>query len=148
MIEVIATADVPVPPEEAFSFVADMSNNPRWQRGMRSCVWTTEPPIRVGSTYEQRARFLSRDIVSSFEVVEFQPGCLIRIRTTGGTMPLDITREVEGIGDGGARITATIRGGPTGPLRWFDPLTRRLVRRSVRGDYARLEQLLSAGAPS
>ena len=32
--------------------------------------------------------------MSSFEVVEFEPDRLIRIRTTGGTMPIDVTRRV------------------------------------------------------
>ncbi len=43
---------------------------PRLER----CVWTSEPPIGVGSTYDQQARFMGREIVSSFEVVEFVPG--------------------------------------------------------------------------
>lgn len=142
MIEVRATADIARPAPEVFAFVADMSNNPRWQSGQESCSWTSPGPIGVGSTYDQRARFLGRPVVSSFEVVEFVPERRIRIRTVGSGMPMDITREVEPLGDGGARVTATIRGGPTGVLALLDPVTRRIVERSVRGDYARLEALL------
>lgn len=142
MIEVTAAADVPRPAPELFAFVADMSNNPQWQRGQERCVWTSEPPIRVGSTYDQRARFLGREIVSSFEVVEFEPDRRIRIRTVGGSMPMDITREVEPLAEDRSRVRATIRGGPTGPLRLLDPITRRMVQRSVRGDYERLAALL------
>ena len=36
--------------------------------------WTSEPPIRVGSTYDQEAALFGRPIVSSFECVEYQPG--------------------------------------------------------------------------
>lgn len=143
MIEVTATADIPRPADEVFAFVADMSNNPRWQRGQVSCEWSTPPPIAVGSRYDQRARFLGRDIVSSLEVVAFEPGRRIRIRTLDSPMAMDITREVEPLGEGSARVRATIRGGPTGPLRLLDPLTRRMVQRSVRGDYGRLTALLS-----
>ena len=56
-------------------------------------------------------------------------------------MPMDITREVEPIDAGRSRVRAT-GGGPTGMARLLDPLTRRTVRRSVRGDYARLAELL------
>ena len=142
MIEVRASADIARPAGEVFDFVADMSNNPRWQQGQESCTWTSAPPIGVGSTYEQRARFLGRPVVSSFEVVEYEQGRRIRIRTTRGTMPMDITRDVEPLGDGAARVTATIRGGPAGVLSVLDPLTRRMVQRSVRGDYDRLARLL------
>lgn len=142
MIEVTATADVAVPAADLFAFVADMPNNPRWQRGQESCEWTSPPPVGVGSTYDQRARFLGREIVSSFEVVAFEPGRLIRIRTVGGGMPMDITREVEPLGDGRSRVHATVRGGPTGAARLLDPLTRRMVQRSVRADYERLAALL------
>lgn len=145
MIEVTTTAEVDRPADELFVFVADMSNNPRWQRGMQRCSWITEPPIEAGSRYRQHARFLGRDIVSTFEVVEFEPDRRIRIRTIDSPMPMDITREVEPIDDGRARVRATIRGGPTGVLRLFDPLTRAIVQRSVRGDYERLSDLLDDG---
>ena len=91
-----------------------MANNPRWQNGQQSCEWTSEPPLRLGSTYDQSARFLGRDIVSSFEVVEFDPGRRIRIVTTSGTMPIDVTREVEPIGDDRCRVGATVKGDPPG----------------------------------
>lgn len=146
MIEVHASVDIARPASDVFAYVADMSNNPTWQRGQESCTWTSNGPIAVGSTYEQRARFLGMPIVSSFEVVEFEPGRRIRIRTVGRGMPLDITREVEPMGEGAARVTATIRGGPGGPLALLDPLTKRLVERSVKGDYERLAALLDRGA--
>lgn len=143
MIDVTATAEVPRPADELFAYVSDMSNNPRWQQGQVRCEWTTPPPIGVGSRYEQHARFLGRDIVSIFEVVEFAQGRRIRIRTLESPMPMDITREVEPIGDDRSRVVATIRGGPTGLLRLLDPLTERMVRRNVRGDYERLADLLA-----
>jgi uncharacterized protein YndB with AHSA1/START domain len=142
MIEVTASADIARPAPEVFDYVADMANNPRWQQGQESCTWTSAGPIGVGSTYDQRARFLGREVVSSFEVVEYEPGRRIRIRTIESTMPLDITREVEPLDAGRARVTATIRGGPAGLLRLLDPLTRRMVQRTVRSDYARLAALL------
>lgn len=143
MIEITATAEAPRPADELFAYVSDMSNNPRWQKGQVRCEWSTPPPIGVGSRYEQHARFLGRDIVSTFEVVEFAQGRRIRIRTVASPMPMDITREVEPMGDDRSRVTATIRGGPTGLLRLLDPLTERMVRRSVRGDYERLADLLA-----
>lgn len=142
MIEVRVSIEVDRPPEEVFAYWSDWTNNPKWQQGMESCTWTSEPPLRLGSTYDQRASMLGRPIVSSFEVVEYEPDHLVRIKTTKSTLPLDITRRVTPRSDGGTTLDATIRGEPKGLMRLFDPLTKRMVERNVRQDYARLKELL------
>ena len=95
MLEVVVQQTIRRPAADVFDYIADMSNNTTWQKGMQSCVWTSEPPLRLGSTYDQTARFLGREIVSSFEVTELVPGELIRIETTSGSMPIDVTRTVD-----------------------------------------------------
>ena len=146
MIEVHVSVDVAPPPDEVFAYLADWTNNPTWQQGMKACEWTSEPPLRLGSTYDQRAEMMGRPIVSSFEVVEYEPGRRVRIRTTKSTLPLDITRMVEPGPDGGTTIRAIIRGEPQGAMRLLNPMTRRMVERNVNQDYARLKELLDARA--
>lgn len=129
-------------PDAVFAFVADAENNPRWQRGMRSCRWVSEPPIDVGSVYEQEASFLGRTIDSTFEVVALEPGRSITIETIESTFPIRVTRSVEPLGDDRCQVTAVVRGDPSGVFRVFTPLLRWMVQRSVRGDYRRLKILL------
>ncbi|MFW2380445.1 MAG: SRPBCC family protein [Acidimicrobiales bacterium] len=130
------------PAVEVFDVVADMGRNTEWQKGMKSCVWTSDGPIGVGSTYDQVAGFAGRPIVTSFEVSEFEPGRRIRIVSTKSTFPLDITREVEPIDDRSCRVIATVTGEPSGLLKLLDPITKHLVARSVRNDYRRLKKML------
>lgn len=144
MIEISAQVEIARPPEAIFDFLTDMSNNPTWQKGMQECRWTSEPPLRLGSTYDQVARFLGKEIVSSFVVTEFEPGHRIRIQTTSGTMPIDVTREVSAVGDGRSSVSAIVRGDPTGVFRLATPLMRMMVQRSVARDYRRLKELLEA----
>ena len=144
MIEVRQTLTVAQSPAEVFAFWGDHSNNPQWQKGQRSCTWTSEPPLGVGSTYDQEAAFMGRRIVSSFECVEYEAGRSIRMVTTASTMPLDITREVAAGPNGGTVLTALIKGGPEGIGRFFDPLMQRMVARNVAQDYKRLAALLAA----
>lgn len=143
MIEVTVDIAVDRPPGEVFAYWSDWTNNPTWQSGMRSCTWTSEPPLRVGSTYDQEASFLGRTIRTPFEVTEHEPGRRVRIRSTGGPLPLDITRQVEPLASGGTRLHATIRGEPSGLMGLLEPLTQRMVERNVRRDYDRLRQLLT-----
>ena len=144
MISIENSIEIRRPAEEVFDFIADWANNPKWQNGMKRCTWTSNPPLRLGSTYDQEAEFRGRSIRSSFEVIEYQPGRKLRIRTTTSTMPLDITRMVEPAADGTARVTAVVRGGPGGIMRLFSPLMAAMVRRSIRADYRRLAELLES----
>ena len=125
-----------------FAYIADMANNPGWQRGQQSCEWTSDPPLRLGSTYDQVASFLGKTIRSSFEVTEFEPGRRIRIVSTGGTMPIDVTREVESLESERCRVSARVRGQARGFMRLLGPLLDRMVQSSVRRDYARLRDIL------
>lgn len=144
-MELHATRDIARPADEVFAFFADASNNPRWQGGMISCEWTSEPPLAVGSTYQQKARFMGRDVTSTFVVTRFEPGRLIEIETTESTFPIKVVRTVEPIDGSSSRVSAVITGGPDrGLLRLVAPLMQRRAQRSVDGDYDRLVQLLEA----
>jgi hypothetical protein len=137
-----------------FEFLADASNNPRWQRGMVSCEWNSPGPIRIGSTYRQTARFMGRTIVSTFVVSEFEPGRRIRLETTESTFPIQVTRTVTPVDESSCRASAEITGDPEGWLRLLSGLMRGRAQRSVDGDYDRLVELLqgagghSPGSPS
>lgn len=144
MIEVTASAEIARDAAAVFDYVADFENNPTWQRGMRSAVWTSPPPVAVGSTYDQIARFLGREIRTSFEVTAFQPGRSITISSRAGSFPITVSRTVEPLDAGRCLVTAQVSGDSSRFLRIADPIARWLVGRSVAGDYARLKQLLEA----
>lgn len=148
-MELHATREISRPASEVFGFFSDASNNPKWQKGMVSCEWITPPPIGVGSEYRQRARFLVRDVVSTFAVTDYDPGHLIRIETIESTFPIEVRRTVEPIDDVSCRVTAEISGGPQGGLlKLLEPIVGRLAQRSVDADYDRLVQLLESPASS
>lgn len=141
-MHVTSDTEIARPADEVFAFVADAENNPRWQNGMKSCRWITAPPLRPGSQYAQEASFLGKPIRSTFEVVDLTPGRSITIATIESTFPIRVTRAVEPLGDGACRVSADVQGDPSGVFRVFTPLLRRMVQRSVRGDYRRLRRLL------
>jgi Polyketide cyclase / dehydrase and lipid transport len=148
MRPVTVTVDVEGAADEVFRFVSDVENNPRWQRGMRSCRWTSPPPHGSGATYDQVAHFLGRDVVSSFVVTEHAvaaDGGRVRFATTVSPFPIIETRTVAATGAGSCRVTAVVEGDAAGFYRVASTLLRPLVARSVTADYARLAGLLGAG---
>ena len=140
-LQVERTINRPAP--EVFDFFADASNNPIWQTGMKSCTWTSEGAIGVGSTYRQEAEFMGRPIVSIFEVTEFEPGRRIRVETIESTFPIQVTRTVDPIDESSCLVRADIAGGPGGVMKVFSPLTDRMATKSINADYDRLVAHLS-----
>lgn len=132
------------PAREVFDFIANAANNPRWQKGMRSCVWTSSGGLRIGATYRQEARFLGRTVRNDFEVTEYEPGRSITIRSLGGSFPITVRRSVEPVGPHSSQARADISGEPGGFFRVAGPLLQRLAQRSVDADYDRLRGLLES----
>ena len=141
-MKLVSSVVIDRPDEEVFAVISDFSRNPEWQRGMRSAQWTTEPPIQVGSTYQQVARFLGRDVITAFEVIAYEPNRSVTIQSRQSSFPITVTRSVEPLGPDRSRVSAHIVGKPGRFFRLFGPLLRLLAERSVRGDYERLRGLL------
>jgi len=133
------------PADEVFAILSDVEQNPRWQRGMVSCRWTSPSPHGAGATYDQTARFLRREIVSGFRVTDHEPGRRVRFASVSGPFPIVETRTVEPLGPGSCRVRALVEGDASGVFRVAAPLLRALVARSVRSDYRRLRDLLERG---
>jgi hypothetical protein len=53
---------------------------------MSSCRWITDPPIRVGSRYEQVARFLGKEVRTCFEVSALEHGQVVTISSLPGAV--------------------------------------------------------------
>lgn len=136
-IDFTHSIEIERPADEVFAYVADFENNPRWQGGMVACQWTSDERMVEGATYQQEARFFGRPIHTHFRVTAVETGRSISIESTQSTFPIQVTRTVEPTAHG-CRVTAHIRGQPTGVLRLFSGL----VRRSVARDYAALKRLL------
>lgn len=130
------------PSAEVFDFIADFENNPRWQGGMVSCRWTSDESGAVGATYIQEARFFGRRIDTHFRVTDYIAGQSISIESTQSTFPIQVTRSVEPLDSGRTRVTAHIRGQPTGVLKLFSGM----VKKSVSKDYRNLKRLLESQA--
>lgn len=129
--------------EDIFAYITDFEKNPKWQKGMVSCTFSTEPPLRVGSQYQQIATFLGQDILSKFEVTAYIPNKRIEFETIESTFPIQIMREVTAK-ENSTEVHAIIRGQPNGLMRLFTPLVKIMMTQQIQNDYQRLKTLLEA----
>ena len=122
VIEVTVTTEIEVPAGVAFAYLADVTNNPEWQHGVKSTEWTSTSQGEVGATYDQTLDY--RNQVTSYRVAEIDPGRSISVQSAGrATIPTTVTRSVEPRGDDSCTVSVTIIGHPRG--------LRRLGRRAI-----------------
>jgi uncharacterized membrane protein len=145
MKPVVVELEIDRPASVVWEYMKNAEHNPEWLRNMRSASWITEPPIAVGSRYEQVARFLGKDVRTSFEVTALDEGRTITISSLpGSSFPIEITRRVEPLGPERSRVREVAGGDSSGFYRIAEPLLRAMVRRNIARDYKRLRQLLES----
>jgi len=142
---VVVEVEIDRPAPEVFAFLDEVENNPSWLAGMTSCTWTSPPPVDVGSSYDQVAHFLGRDIITKFVVTKHDPPWLVTITSAAGSsFPLTVTREVEPIDERRCRVIETIESDPSGFYKIAAPLLALMVRSRVARDYRRLKHTLES----
>jgi hypothetical protein len=133
------------PIAEVSAYAADPANAPAWYVNIESVRWETPPPARVGSRVAFVARFLGRRLAYTYELVEWEPGARLVMRTAEGPFPMETTYTWEPAGEGATRMTLRNRGTPSGFSKVTAPMMATAMRRANRKDLANLRRILEAG---
>jgi uncharacterized membrane protein len=144
MLKVETTVQIDRPSEEVFAYLSNFENNPEWQSGQLQAKFTSDGPLRVGSTYDQVAKFLGRRVVSTFKVIEFESDRMVKASSTSGSFPITFTRMVEP-DDEVTKVTAIIEGDAGGFFKLAEPLLKVMVKNSVDADYRNLKRIMESG---
>ena len=143
MVTVQVEIDIKHPAVKTFAFISNFENNPKWQKGMQKCTIVTSGDLRVGTQYHQEAKFLGKDIISTFEVTDYIPGQMIKAKSIDGPFPITFKRMVAD-SNGFSKVSAIIEGESKGFFKIAQPLMRWMVNRSIQMDYRRLKKLLES----
>jgi uncharacterized membrane protein len=144
---VVVELEIDRAPAIVWEYMENAEHNPEWLQNMQLAKWITEPPVRIGSQYEQVASFAGKEVRTTFEVTELDPGRRITISSLpGSSFPLRITRQLEPLGERRCRARETAEGDAAGFYRIVEPVLRMLVRRNISRDYRRLKRILEAQA--
>ena len=145
MKPVTVNVEVGRPAADVWEYLVNAEHNPQWLKNMSSCRWLTPPPIRIGSQYEQHARFLGKDVRTTFEVSALEHERLVTITSLpGSSFPLTITRKVKPIGPQRCLVTEIAGGDASGFYRVAEAPMRFIVRRNIARAYQNLRHLLEA----
>jgi carbon monoxide dehydrogenase subunit G len=125
------TIEIERTPEDVYAYLADVSNLPAWQSGVKSATQ------RDGRIEESRSIF-GRELHTTLEIVDQDEPRLFTLRALDSPFQFTVRHDLEPV-DGGTRLTVTAEGAVPGVAAMF--LERR-AERQFRKDFERLKQIL------
>ncbi|MFD3596693.1 SRPBCC family protein [Nocardia sp. NPDC058640] len=144
MISIERTLDVARPADEVFALVADQTNAPCWQGGLDKVTRIGDLPLGVGTEHEFHRRFAGRVIKSRSRFVEYDEGRHVAFEFDDGSIAGRGSYDVASLPDGSTRLVSHLEMRPSGLLRFFEPLLRRILIRDIDRDDRRLKLLLES----
>jgi uncharacterized membrane protein len=132
------------PRPEVASYASDWRNDPAWIGALSDVRLVTDGPFGVGSQVARVASFLGKKIEYVNEVVGWDPGTRLEMRSVKAPFPMTVVYEFEDAGHGATRMRIRAGGDATGFYKLAGPLLNAAVRKGISGDLKRLKRLLEA----
>ena len=145
MIDVTHTVTINRPVSEVFDFVAESSNEPKWDIDVQEVVQPAQGPLTEGTTYEWVLKFLGTKRIAG-KVTAFESNRLIELTTYQGAILPKITHTFKAEGDR-TIYARRIRFQTSGLLRLLEPLMRLMPRNPNTRTAENLKLVLEAGQP-
>jgi uncharacterized membrane protein len=134
------------PREQVAAYTANPENAPSWYENIKEIEWKSSPPLATGSQIAFIATFLGRRLEYTYEIIEFQPGRRLVMRTSEGPFPMETIYSWDDAADGSTRMTLRNRGSPSGFSNLLAPFLASNIRRENRKDLEKLKQVLESEA--
>jgi uncharacterized membrane protein len=73
MIELQGNVEIQRPVEVVFTFLSDLGNAPKWQRGVIESKRVTEGPLQLGTQFHETVRMMGMSFEAVCKVIAFEP---------------------------------------------------------------------------
>jgi uncharacterized protein YndB with AHSA1/START domain len=143
-VDVVTDVVIDVPREKVAQYAADPTNASEWYANIHSVDWKTPPPMTTGSKVAFVASFLGRRLAYTYEIVDWEPGEKLVMRTAEGPFPMETTYTWTSDGADRTRMTLRNRGEPTGFAKVGAPVMAAAMRRANCADLDRIKTLLES----
>ena len=135
--------------EEIFAYMSDLENLVDWSGSTIAVRKISPGALHIGATLRSTMRFLGRWMDITFEIVEYEPGRCLTIKSLSGTTPCLFCYQFEPTGDGGTNVSLETVIHLTGRILGLaDSVVTNIVRRQIKHDLLTLKDMLEASAVS
>ena len=141
MIKVELSIVINRPVAEVFAFVADPSNNKKWQEGLVESRLTSPGPVGLGAQITDVRKFLGREMDSKLEVTAFEPNKIFAEKVVSGPLQFEIIQTFEPSGDG-TKVSLVAQGEPGGFFKLAEGMVHKQLQSQLEGDSQRLKKAL------
>lgn len=141
-VDVLTSIDIKRPVEEVAAFAGDPDHAPLWYKNIKSIVWQGPKLLGQGGKMDFIAHFLGRRLAYTYEIVVWEPGQRMVMRTVQGPFPMETTYSWEATTPDSTRMTLRNAGTPSGFSIWFAPIMKWAMRRANEKDLLALKLLL------
>jgi uncharacterized protein YndB with AHSA1/START domain len=141
-VDVLTEIVIDRPCVQVAAYAADPSHAPQWYANIESVCWQTAPPVGLASRMDFVARFVGRRLAYTYEVVAFEPGQRLVMRTAQGPFPMETTYTWQPVDADHTRMTLRNRGEPSGFGKVAGPVMAAAMRRANVKDLAALKRIL------
>ena len=145
MIKVEHTVVIDRPIDEVFDFMARVENLPRWAENTVEAKQTSEGPLMAGTTCTVLNKAMRRQMLHHFVVTEYERPTRYAAKTTAGPFPMHLSYTLEQV-EGGTSLRTVSEAELGGILKLGEPVMRRMARKQIEVDHARLKDILESQA--
>jgi len=134
-----------LPAEKISAYVTDVDNLVEWSGAVIAVRKTSTGAMHVGETFRSTIRFLGRwrDVI--FEVVEFEPGDSLTLKSISGAAPCLFCYRFMPVESGETNVSLeAVIHVASGILGLAEPVLARAIRRQLDHDLLTLKDLLEA----
>ncbi|HSJ35560.1 MAG TPA: SRPBCC family protein [Acidimicrobiia bacterium] len=117
--------------------VNHVENHPRWDETIELEA-TSDAPIGVGTVIKRRVNRFGNVTEGTMEVIEFEPGAVMRVRIQDGAMSIDGFASFQAMGDEETELTIG------GEIPGIDESIAEQIRTMMRGSVANIKALIEA----
>ena len=118
--DVTAEIEIGLPRVEVAIYATDASNDPLWIGGVVESGVLSDGPVRQGTCVARVAKFLGKRIEYINEVIEYDPGVRLVMKSVSGPFPMTVSYEFKEA-EGGTLTQIHVRGDAEGFFKLAAP---------------------------
>ncbi|MEH7442960.1 SRPBCC family protein [Bacillus sp. JJ1122] len=142
MVDVLTEIEIKRPVNVVSEYAMNPDHAPDWYVNIHSAEWKTSRPITIGSQIAFNAKFLGRELAYIYEIMEYDPGKKLVMKTAQGPFPMETTYTFESLGEELTRMTLRNTGSPTGFSKVFSPFMSTMMRKANMKDLKKIKSIL------